>query len=636
MKFLFLLLFSLHTYAALPPTATLGSGDATRATTFNFLFPYTEISHAGVNATFGKTFVPGGGTGRATLTQNGILYGNAASPIGQTAAGATGTVLKGNTGAAPSFGAITLSGDVTGVLPLANGGTNAAMTASHGGVLYSTASAISIGSVGTSGQILHSSGAGAPTWSAVDLASATEVTGILPNANTTGTPNATGSTLVLRNASGDFSTVMITANMISQPYTTSTVGQIMSNGNRVFHTFGQPGNVFVGRNAGNFTASSTTATCLGYECMQGLTSAVGPVAIGYQAGKALTSSQASVLIGYLAGTAITSGADNVAIGNQALKTNQTAAGNIGVGFSALANSTTGANNVAIGYTTQNANTTGAGNVSVGTTTMTSNMSGDNNVALGSTALRDVRGTGNIGIGYFAGVTGTAISFDISSTYIGYQSGKNTSSNLNQAMALGANSIVGASFSIVIGTSLDKTSVGGIAIPTSVLTVNGPVQVSGDATSCSSTIGGAIRYTSNNFDGCNATAWSRIIATTSTPASGDTLVYDGSRWYASNTTSGTDRIVRAVITQTAGTYSITSQNGSWLSSITKNATADTTLNIAGSTFSAAPTCVVTGIESLNLGYLTAVPSTSAIRINSYTTGGAAAQESSYHIICMGPR
>jgi hypothetical protein len=255
------------------------------------------------------------------------------------------------------------------------------------------------------------------------------------------------------------------------------------------------------------------------------------------------------------------------------------------------------------------------------------------MAFANAALRDVKGSGNIGIGYFAGVTGTPLTGGSNNTMIGYQAGSSTA-YVNQATAIGANSVVGASNSIVLGTTSDKVGIG-ISVPTSSLTTWGAVQVSGDATSCSSTIGGAIRYTANNFDGCNATAWSRIIATTSTPASGDTLVYDGSRWYVSNTTSGTDRIVRAVITQAAGTYSITSQSGSWLSSVSKNATADTTLNIAGATFSAAPTCVVTGIESLNLGYLTAVPSTSAIRINSYTTGGAA-QESSYHIICMGPR
>jgi hypothetical protein len=47
---------------------------------------------------------------------------------------------------------------------LAHGGTNASLTAVNGGVVYSTASALAIGSAGTSGQILTSAGAAAPTW----------------------------------------------------------------------------------------------------------------------------------------------------------------------------------------------------------------------------------------------------------------------------------------------------------------------------------------------------------------------------------------------------------------------------------------------------------------------------------------
>ena len=43
-----------------------------------------------------------GGTGRATLTSNGVLYGAGTSPIGQTAAMTNGQLLVGATGAAPA------------------------------------------------------------------------------------------------------------------------------------------------------------------------------------------------------------------------------------------------------------------------------------------------------------------------------------------------------------------------------------------------------------------------------------------------------------------------------------------------------------------------------------------------------
>jgi hypothetical protein len=64
-----------------------------------------------------------GGTGDTTLAANGVLYGNGTAAIGATAAGTTGTVLLGNTSAAPSFGAVNLSTMVTNTLALANGGT---------------------------------------------------------------------------------------------------------------------------------------------------------------------------------------------------------------------------------------------------------------------------------------------------------------------------------------------------------------------------------------------------------------------------------------------------------------------------------------------------------------------------------
>lgn len=54
----------------------------------------------------GVTQVPGGGTGLSTVTQNGVVYGNAASNLGVTAAGTTGQVLIATTGSAPSWGTI--------------------------------------------------------------------------------------------------------------------------------------------------------------------------------------------------------------------------------------------------------------------------------------------------------------------------------------------------------------------------------------------------------------------------------------------------------------------------------------------------------------------------------------------------
>lgn len=79
--------------------------------------------NAGVLGEYAQVPVANGGTGAASLTANGVVIGNGTSAVTVTAEGATGTVLHGNTGADPSFSAVSLTADVTGTLPVANGGT---------------------------------------------------------------------------------------------------------------------------------------------------------------------------------------------------------------------------------------------------------------------------------------------------------------------------------------------------------------------------------------------------------------------------------------------------------------------------------------------------------------------------------
>jgi len=90
--------------------------------------------------------VADGGTGASTFTANGVLLGNGTSALSATAVGATGQVLVGNTGAAPSWAALSGIGvtslsfgstgltpatattgaiTVAGTLGVANGGTGA-------------------------------------------------------------------------------------------------------------------------------------------------------------------------------------------------------------------------------------------------------------------------------------------------------------------------------------------------------------------------------------------------------------------------------------------------------------------------------------------------------------------------------
>ena len=60
------------------------------------------------------------------------------------------------------------SGDL---IPTDAGGTNANITAAAGAVVYSTASALAVSAVGSSGQLLQSNGTSAPSWTTPTYAS---------------------------------------------------------------------------------------------------------------------------------------------------------------------------------------------------------------------------------------------------------------------------------------------------------------------------------------------------------------------------------------------------------------------------------------------------------------------------------
>jgi hypothetical protein len=54
--------------------------------------------------------------------------------------------------------------ETTGILPMGRGGTGASLSPAAGAIVYSTGSQFELTSIGTTGQVLASNGAGAPTW----------------------------------------------------------------------------------------------------------------------------------------------------------------------------------------------------------------------------------------------------------------------------------------------------------------------------------------------------------------------------------------------------------------------------------------------------------------------------------------
>jgi hypothetical protein len=120
----------------------------------------------------GTVNVDQGGTGRATLTSNSVLVGNGTSAVSMVTGTANQVLRIPSGGGAPAFGSIDLSQSaaVSGILPLANGGTNKNMTASSGAFVYSDADSFELSGVGTAGQAVLSGGTGAPTYTTGILA----------------------------------------------------------------------------------------------------------------------------------------------------------------------------------------------------------------------------------------------------------------------------------------------------------------------------------------------------------------------------------------------------------------------------------------------------------------------------------
>jgi hypothetical protein len=113
----------------------------------------------------GTLIAVNGGTGFASYAVGDLLYANTTTTLAKLPDIATGNALiSGGVGVAPAWGKIGLTTHVSGMLPIANGGTNGTDAPTAGAVSYGTGTAYAFTAAGTSGQILTSAGVGAPIW----------------------------------------------------------------------------------------------------------------------------------------------------------------------------------------------------------------------------------------------------------------------------------------------------------------------------------------------------------------------------------------------------------------------------------------------------------------------------------------
>ena len=133
------------------------------------------------NVTISATGGGGGGGTVTSITAGTGLTGGTITTSG-TINLANTTVTTGTFGSATQVGVFTVDAQgrltaasnttisisasqiTSGVLPIANGGTNSTATATAGGIGYGTGTAYAFTAAGTSGQVLTSNGVSAPTW----------------------------------------------------------------------------------------------------------------------------------------------------------------------------------------------------------------------------------------------------------------------------------------------------------------------------------------------------------------------------------------------------------------------------------------------------------------------------------------
>lgn len=143
----------------------------------------------------------GYGTGASPYVVGDMLYANTTSSLAKIAiSGSANRVLRSN-GTTPSWGQVALTTDVTGILPIANGGTNLSTIPQYAALVTNTANTLTALTVAAGQSIKLNSGGTA--WEAYTPSTGSGVTQIIAGTGLSGGTITSSGTIALASGYGD-------------------------------------------------------------------------------------------------------------------------------------------------------------------------------------------------------------------------------------------------------------------------------------------------------------------------------------------------------------------------------------------------------------------------------------------------
>ena len=317
----------------------------------------------------------------ATLTVNGSITNTGVANVGSLSCSGTantgsltvngsinipsftsaGIIHNSATGILSSSAVGLTSADVSGVLPIANGGTNnGTLAVTNGGIIYTDGIRLQTSAAGTVGQVLTSNGTGTPLWTS-------------PITTSDGINLYTG-TNALNNTTGSF-------------------------------------NTYTGIDAGSSNTKGFENTFTGFYAGIANTEGLDNTFIGAFAGASNTIGTNNVFNGSASGINNTEGGENTFTGYGAGSGGSDAKGsnNVFNGYLSGASNTKGGENIFTGYLSGYYNTTGKNNVFNGSFAGLYNNSTNDNTYIGYSAGKLNTGGSNVFIGSMAGSNETTLS-----------------------------------------------------------------------------------------------------------------------------------------------------------------------------------------------------------------------------------